>query len=236
MTERTSMESKTDEDLFIDMAFTDSAEDRANADAAYEELHRCYVKIVYTRCIRMISKYPDAETLAWDMTAGALAKAYERAETYQSGEEGEAGASRTIAWLCKIALNLFLDYRKNPKRPGPLSNVVDLDVHAEQYSPEDFAAFYLEDDSQAYSRQHYQLVAEAFAALNERTQIVLMETLLQRQRSPGRTYMLRKTAAALAARVGTSTDNVRRIRRLGIQQINEYVDQYKNNKAETHHD
>ena len=236
MTERASMEGKTDEDLFIDMAFTDSAEDRVNADTAYEELHRRYVKIVYTRCIRMVSKYPDAETLAWDMTAGALARAYERAETYQPGAEGEAGASQTVAWLCRIARNLFLDYRKNPKRPGPLSNVVDLDVHAEQYSPEDFAAFYLEDDSQPYSRQYYRLVAEGFATLDDRTQIVLMETLLQRQRSPGRTYMLRKTAAALAARVGTSTDNVRRIRRLGIQQINAYVDQHKNDKAETDHE
>ena len=232
MTERTSMEGKTDEDLFIDMAFTDSAEDRANADLAYQELHRRYVKIVYGRCLRMVSKYPDPETLAWDMTSAALARAYERAETYRPGPEGEAGASRTVAWLCKIALHLFLDYRKNPNRPGPLSNVVDLDVHAEQYSPEDFAALYLEDESQSYSRQHYQLVREAFEILDERTQIVLIETLLQRQRSPGRTYMLRKTAQALADRVGTSTDNVRRIRRLGLQQINAYVDKQKNKKAE----
>jgi hypothetical protein len=88
----------------------------------------------------------------------------------------------------------------------------------------------------SYSRHHYQLVTEAFDALDERTQIVLIETLVQRRKSPGRTHMLRKTATALAERVGTSTDNVRRIRGQGMRQINAYIDKHKNNKAETDHE
>ena len=233
MTKRTSMEGMTDEDLFIFIACAESPADKVLANAALAELHRRYIKGLYARCVRMLSAYPDSETMAQQLAQVTLARAFERAHQFQPSPDGAAGSSRTLAWLCKIALNLLRDYTRNPDRPGPLSNVVDLDVNAEQYSPEDFAFLHLQDDSASHTPHHYQLVAEAFKALDDRTQIVLLETLLQRQRSPGRTYMLRKTAAALADRIGSSAENVRRIRMLGMKAINAYLEKHNNNKTET---
>jgi RNA polymerase sigma factor (sigma-70 family) len=230
------MEGRSDEDLFIYIACAETPADKALADTALAEIHRRYIKGLYARCLRMLHAYPDARTMAEELTQATLARAYEKAHQFRQDPDSGAGSSRTLAWLCKIALNLFRDHRRNPNRPGPLSNVVDLDVNAEQYSPEDFASLFLEDESVSYSRHHYQLVTEAFDALDERTQIVLIETLVQRRKSPGRTHMLRKTATALAERVGTSTDNVRRIRGQGMRQINAYIDKHKNNKAETDHE
>ena len=177
--------------------------------------------------------YPDSETWAHELTQATLFRAYERADQFRLDPDGNDRASRTRAWLCKIALNIFRDHLRNPERPGPLSNVVDLDVNAEQYSPEDFSALFLGDESTSHSRHHHKRVAEAFDQLDDRTQRVLLETLLQRQKSPGRTYMLRSTAQRFADRMQTSTDNVRRIRRNGIKQINAYVNRHMNNDAET---
>ena len=233
MTNKTSMEEASDEDLFIYMACANGPEDQALRDAAFAELHRRYVKDLYARCLRTVRAYPDSETLAHDLTSATLVRARDRSDQFRSDPDGNNRSSRTRAWLYRIALNLFRDHLRNPERPGPLSNVVDLNVNAEQYSPEDFAALFLGDESTSHSRHHHKRVAKAFDQLDDRTQIVLLETLLQRQKSPGRAYMLRSTAQRLADRMQTSTDNLRRIRRNGIRRINTYVNRHMNNDAET---
>ena len=57
-----------------------------------------------------------------------------------------------------------------------------------------------------------------------------IETLVQRDRSRGRTYMLKGSAAVLADRLETTTANLRRIRMNGIKKINAHIE--KNNKPE----
>ena len=226
MAERTSMQEETDEDLLLYMAFADMPGDKTNADDALKELHRRYVKRVYARCRVMFKAYDAGESMAEELTQATFSRAYERAETYKPAPEGVESSSWTLGWLCKIASRIFLDFRRNPERPGPLK-VIDLDVHVEEYSPEDFAGLYCEGVEPAYTHHEFHLVAEAFDTLDERTQIVLVETLVQRQRSPGRTYMLRGTSEALAARINTSTDNLRQIRSKGIKKISEYVAQHQ---------
>ena len=203
MTKQASMHKETDEFLFLYMACADEPMDKPIADEAYTEIHRRYVKPVYARCLKMVSSYPDSKTLAMDLTTAALAKAYDRAETYQPNPDGSTSGSRTIAWLCTIALNILRDFRRNPERPGPV-NVVELDVYPEDYSSEDFAMLYCDDQPQLNTQAEYRLVAMAFDTLDTRTQRVLIETLVQRDRSPGRTYMLRGTSEQLAKRLGVS--------------------------------
>lgn len=226
MTNRTSMEGESDEDLFIYIACAASPADKAVADAAFAEVHRRFFKGLYARCLRMLSAYPDGESKAEDLAMVTMAKAYEKAHKYVADPNGGAGSSRTMAWLCKIAENMFRDHLRNPRRPGPL-NVIELDVNTEQYAPEDFAAMHLGDDETFYSHHHYQLVAEAFDTLDDRTKTVLIETLVQRDRSRGRTYMLKGRAAVLADRLGTTTTNLRRIRMKGIKSINAYIKKNK---------
>ena len=222
------MHGETDEDLFVYMACADSPADKPIADKAYEELHRRYIKQLYARCLRMVSSFPNPENLAQDLACAALARAYEKAETYQSNSEKSASTTRTISWLCKIALNIFRDHLRNPKRPGPL-NVVDLNVYPEDYSSMDFAALYYQDKPHVKTQQEYYLVAKAFDALDERTQRVLIETLEMREKSPSGKYMLRGTAQQMAERLETTTFNLRRIRMKGTQYINNYVIQHKHN-------
>lgn len=235
MTKQASMHEETDEDLFLYMACAETAADRPLADGAYAEIHRRYVKRLYARCLRMVSSYPDPETMAMDLASAALARAYEKAEKYQTDPEDSLGAVRTFGWLCKIAENIFRDHIRNPERPGPL-NVIDLDVNAEMYAPEDFASLFCEDQSPPRTLLDYQLVARAFDVLDARTKTVLIETLVHRGRSPGRTHMLRGTTTALAKRLETSTANLRLIRRKGLRQINAYVEQHKNELLETNHE
>ena len=185
--------------------------------------------------LKMVSSYPDREALAMDLACAALARAHDRAETYQPNPEGSASSSRTIAWLCKIALNIFRDFRRNPNRTGPL-NVVEFDVNAEMYALEDFATLYCDDKPQLRTQTAYQLVARAFDTLDARTQRVLIETLVQRDRSPGRSYMLRGTSKLLAERLEMTTANLRRIRSKGVRTINDYLKQHKSIILETDHE
>ena len=233
MTKQASMHKETDEFLFYCMACADEPTDRPMADEAYTEIHRRYVKPLYARCLKMVSFYPDSETLAMDLTTAALSKAYDRAETYQPNPDGSTSGSRTIAWLCTIALNIFRDYCRNPERPGPI-NVVEFEVYPEDYASDDFAKLYCEGQPQLSTQAEYRLVAMAFDTLDTRTQIVLIETLVQRDRSPGRTYMLRGTSEQLAKRLGTTTANLRRIRKKGVCKINDYLDQHKQISGSTH--
>ena len=226
MTKRTSMEGETDEDLFIYIACATSPSEIVEAEQAFAEIHRRYFKGLYARCQRMLQAYPDGEAKAQELAMTAMARAYEKADKYKPDPKGGSGSSRTRAWLCKIAEHMYRDHLRNPRRPGPL-NVIELDVNAEQYSPEDFAAMYLEDETMSYSRYHYKLVAEGYDALDDRTKTVLIETLVQRDRSRGQTYMLKGSAAVLADRLGTTTANLRRIRMNGIKAINSYVDKKK---------
>ena len=237
MTTQTSMQEETDEDLFLYMACKDNPEDKPLAEMAVAELHRRYLKRLYARCFKMVFSQPDPETLAADLASAALARAYEKAETYRSHPDGSASSSRTFSWLCKIALNIFRDFLRNPKRPGSLAfNVIELDVNAEMYLPEEFAALYCDDKEQLSTQADYQLVAEVFDTLDARTQRVLVETLIQRDKSPGRTYMLRGSAELLANRLGTTPANLRRIRKNGIRKINEYINQHKHTSQETNHE
>lgn len=228
MTKQTSMQEETDEDLFLYMACADSPTDKPLADEAFAEIHRRYIKHLYARCLRMVSSYPDSETMAEDLASAALTRAYDRAETYTVASESSTSTSRTIAWLSKIALNIYRDHLRNQLRPGPL-NVIDLNVYPEDYSPINFAALYCHDKPQLNTQEEYRLVAEAFDTLDERIRRVLIETLEMREKSPSGRYMLRGTAKQLAERLGTTTFNLRRIRMRGIQYINNYVIQHKHN-------
>jgi len=67
------------------------------------------------------------------------------------------------------------------------------------------------------------LVQRVLATLDARTRAVLVQTVLQRQRSPGHNYMARGSAAALAERWATTTVNIRRIRRAGLRALVTYV-------------
>jgi RNA polymerase sigma factor (sigma-70 family) len=223
----TSIREASDEHLFIDIAHRETAEDNVLAEQAFAELHRRHMKPLYARCLKMCKALPGETMLAEELTTATFVRAYERAGQYRAASNPDAasGRRRTLAWLCQIANNLLRDQLRNPQRPGPL-NTIELDVDTNVYTAEDFAVFFLDPQKPMNSQEHKR-VAAAFETLDARTQTVLLETCLQRDRSPKKTHMLRGTTRLLADRLGTSTDNIRRIRRNGIRAINDYLEEQK---------
>ena len=118
MTNKTSMEEASDEDLFVYMACANGPADQALKDAAYAELHRRYVKDLYARCLKMVRAYPDSETWAHELTQATLFRAYERADQFRLDPDGNDRSSRTRAWLYRIALNLFRDHLQKSRTAG----------------------------------------------------------------------------------------------------------------------
>ena len=230
MTAETTVEAESDENLFIYIACRETAEDEVLANLAFAEIHRRYAKPLYRKCVNFCRSFSDGNTLAEELTSATLTRAYERADQYRPSPLSEStnADKRTLAWLCTIARNLLLDLNRNPKRPGPL-NITDLDVDISCYSSDDFAAFFNDLEQPLNNSHEHNLVAEAFETLDNRTQEVLITTLIQRDRSPKKTHMLRGTVPLLADRLNTTPDNIRRIRLNGIRVINDYLKKYNQN-------
>lgn len=202
------MREQSDEDLFLYMSFYDDPADRVQAEAAFEELHRRYFAELLERCRRYCRRRQQPIEVAEDLASQVMYRALKRAETYKAGP----APGRTMAWLSTIAYNILCDAGRNPYRPSVIGSVLEPDLGAESYSAEDFVQLYHQFESPLQTLAHRQAVAAAFSELDERAQNVLIETLIQRSRSPNQTYMYRGTARQLAERLGLTTDNVRRIR------------------------
>lgn len=218
VTTHISFSEASDEDLFVYIACSETNEDTVIANKAFEELHRRYSVSLYRTVLRSCAKFPDSETLAGEITSATLYRAYKKADTYRVNND-KKGA---LGWLAVISRNMLRDWIRNPDRPGPLS-VVELDVDTSIYSAEDFVSFFVPQNGLVNTHENCTLIAEAFEMLDERTQEVLLVTCLQRERSPKKTHMLRGSGKLLAERLGTSSDNVRKIRKEGIQAINKYL-------------
>jgi DNA-directed RNA polymerase specialized sigma24 family protein len=163
-----------------------------------------------------------AESFAEDLASATLVKAAESAHTFVDGEEPSTHASRTRAWLGTIAWHLLVDMQRNPNRPGPLTGSQE-EIPFDDYSTEDFAALYCDGERMPRDVETIRLVEDAISTLEERTRQVLMRTILQRQRSPGRSYVYRGSADALANRIGTTRVNIRRIFGVSVRAIATFV-------------
>lgn len=224
MTTVNSIREALDDTLFDYIAQREMKADAVRADLALAEIHRRHAKPLLARCLKMCDGMPDGEMLAEEMMAITFIRVNEKAGQYRvaGNTDAASGRRRTHAWLSQIARNLLRDWMRNPHRPG-LLNPVGSDVDTRLYSAEDFAAMYTDGETplNGQERRH---IADAFKTLDGRTQEVLLETCIQRGRSPKKTHMLRGTTQVLADRLDTSTDNIRRIRRNGIRAINDYLE------------
>jgi DNA-directed RNA polymerase specialized sigma24 family protein len=220
------MEAETDGSLLYYMSCRDSAADRVVSDTAAIEFHRRHMAHLYGRCRRICGRMVVADSFAEDLASATLVKAAGAAHTFVDGEEPNARASRTRAWLGKIAWHLLVDMQRNPNRPGPLTGPQE-EIPFDDYSTEDFAALYCNGDRMPRDVETIRLVVEAISTLEERTRRVLMHTVLQRQRSPGRSYVYRGSADALAKRIGTTRVNIRRIFGVGVRAIAAYVGHHR---------
>ena len=175
------------------------------------------------RCARICRNAGATGGFEQVLAVTTLARAVEKVDRFadSAGAPPEA-ARRTQAWLGSIAHNLLIDSLRNPNRPGPITGSKD-EVPSEDYSDEELSALLCDGKTLPRDRETIRLVRGALPALPERTRVVLVQTVLQRTNSPKETYMYRGSAAALAKRLGTTPENVRRIRKNGLEQLAEYV-------------
>jgi RNA polymerase sigma factor (sigma-70 family) len=215
------MREESDADLLYYMSCRDTAADRTVADAAVTEFYRRHAVGLLNRCrkiCRQLGSVVDPE----DLFAVTLVKAIERGQTFDGAVGQTARPARTLGWLARIARNLHIDLLRNPSRPGPLTGNQEA-LPIEDYSTEDFAALYCDGHALPRDLATIRLVQDALLTIDQRTRLVITHTVLQRQRSPGRSYVFRGQMKALAERLGTTTVNLRRIRSLGVKAIAEHV-------------
>jgi len=216
-----SMREEVDGDLLYYMSCREGPADCALSDAATVEFHRRHAVGLLDRCEMICRKFgsvvePD------DLLAVTMVKAIERAETFKPTAVPASQAARTLKWLAQIAHNLHVDRLRNPHRSGPLTGDQEP-IPIEDYSSEEFAALYCDGHAMPRDLATIQLAQAAILTLDDRTRRVIAHTLLQRQRSPGRSYVYRGQMRALADELGTTTVNLRRIRSDGVKAIAEYV-------------
>ncbi|HEX5397783.1 MAG TPA: RNA polymerase sigma factor [Verrucomicrobiae bacterium] len=94
---------------------------------AYAALVTQHQKMVRALTFRMTGSFDDAEELAQD----AFLRAYQQLATF-------SGGSKFSTWLCKIAINLSLDWRRREKRRESVHSQWAADAIAENGSRDDF--------------------------------------------------------------------------------------------------
>jgi len=216
------MKEESDGTLLYYISCRGNAADEALSNAAAKEFHHRHMKALYERCRRICQGAGASADFAQDLAQAAFVKAAQRADAFTDGSDPSLQAKRTQAWLGKVAHNLLVDSLRNPKRPGPITGVQD-EIPSEDYSDDELASLLCDGNQLPRSTETIHFVRAALPTLDERTRIVLIHTVLQRQHSPKGTYMYRGSAAALANRIGTTAENIRRIRRKGLAALATYV-------------
>jgi DNA-directed RNA polymerase specialized sigma24 family protein len=215
------MREEADGDLLYYMSCREGSADCALSDAATMEFYRRYAAALLGRCKSICRKFGSVVDPE-DLMAVTLARAVDRAETFVPVVDAVTQPARSLSWLAAIAHNLHVDRLRNPNRSGPLTGEQEA-IPIEDYSAEEFAALYCDGNALPRDLATIRLVQAALLTLEERTRLVITHTVLQRQRSPGRSYVYRGSMKALADQLGTTTVNLRRIRSLGVKAIAEYV-------------
>jgi DNA-directed RNA polymerase specialized sigma24 family protein len=216
-----SIREEADGDLLYYMSCREGPADCTLSNAATVEFHRRHAVGLLARCRTVCLKFGSVVDPE-DLFEVTMVKAIERAETFKPAAEPASQAARTLKWLARIAHNLHVDRLRNPLRSGPLTGDQEP-IPVEDYSSEEFAALYCDGHAMPRNLATIDLVQAALLTLDDRTRRVIAHTLLQRQRSPGRSYVYRGEMKALADELRTTTVNLRRIRSDGVKAIAEYV-------------
>lgn len=210
----------SDADLLVYMAMTD--DDPACARMAWEVFYRRHVEYLYRVCLRAYGCLLGGEAGVADLVAEAFRAAYENAHKFDPAEITDLDRLRlrARAWLGWIARRLVQDILRGRGRLPTRS----LELDHWQQMPEP-------DRSESCTSAKEKAVRRAVESLSEREQLVIRTTFQwyrpekQYQRLPN------DIAADLAETLGTTSENLRQIRRRAMRKIADFV-QVHNGVAE----
>jgi RNA polymerase sigma factor (sigma-70 family) len=192
--------------LIADRSIDPNVKSRAQA-----ELYSRHVRYLYGvlqrdayKLLRVAGVGPE------DLVQETFHRAFERARTFDTGEvtDAEQLRRRTRAWLGRIAVNLLADYLRNVRE-------VSATPYLERLSCEEI-------EREAPPSRELSSICEALDRLSEREQDVLRVTALY-QRAGDHQRLPNAVSAELAARWGTTNENIRAIRSRALKKLKELV-------------
>jgi len=200
---------ESDEDLLVFMSMR--GDDPSIADAAFAEFYERHVHYLYGRCRRFTTGILD-QAGALDLVQDTFIRVYEKAATFDSGgiTDSERLRRRTRAWLGRIALNIFRTMLRG--RAGVWE--ISLDDQEIAKEPEPVPS------SPSANRK---LLDEAIDSLSVKEQHVLRTTFQYYQPGKQHQRLPNDVAEDLAKELGTTSDNIRQIRRRARRKIDQYI-------------
>ena len=156
---------------------------------------------------------------AEDLVQETFHRAFERAETFRADDlvEPERLRLRARAWLGRIAQNLLADHLRKVRE-------VSASPYLERLSCDGI-------DAEAPPSPELELVLDAMQQLSDREQDVLRVTALY-QRAGDHQRLPNAVSAELAARWGTTNENIRAIRSRAMKKLRELVERQSAQQSE----
>jgi RNA polymerase sigma factor (sigma-70 family) len=180
----------------------------SRAEAAFYSRHVRYLYGVLQRDAHKLLEV--AGVGPEDLVQETFHRAFERAHTFDAGDavDVERLRRRTRAWLGRIALNLLADYLRSVRE-------VSATPYLERLSCEDI-------DQPSLPSRDLDSICSALGRLSEREQDVLRVSALY-QRAGDHQRLPNAVSAELAARWGTTNENIRAIRSRAMKKLKELV-------------
>lgn len=209
-----SVSEESDKDLLCLMGWADDYP--AEARAAFEEFYRRHAEVVYAACVRAYGHDLTREYSVTDLVVDTFARAREKGGTYDTGGLTDAAAleRRTEGWLIRIAHSIAVDVYRN------------LSPAEKQLSDEawEWVAEWVADTPKPTDSPEVQLVREAlWQVLDDREREVLLVTFHWYRPDRENQRLPNKIAAEVAARLGITTENLRKIRAKALAKVKAYV-------------
>jgi RNA polymerase sigma factor (sigma-70 family) len=203
-----------DDDLLVFMTW--KQDDPPVAREAWAELYRRHAPYIFGVCYKAFGKTLKTRDRVSDLVTDVFKRSYERAESFRpSGlKDPDAMRKRVRAWLGTIARRLFLD--RLPPKDAPLAEC-QLDQHHWQ----DIAQPETAGDSGCPVAAVVKAAMQK--VLTEREREVLLVTLQWYDPSSDHQRLPNDVAAELAKRLGTTPENLRKMRERALAKIEEEV-------------
>lgn len=198
-----------DDELLARIA--DPERDEAAAKRAQSEFYARHVRYLYGVLVRHRDKLLDlAGASAEDLVQETFHRAFERAHTFRADaiDDPDQLRRRARAWLGRIAQNLLADHLRRFRE-------VSASPYLERLSSDAI-------DLPSTPSTELELVTSALAELSEREQDVLRVTALY-QRAGDHQRLPNAVSAELAARWGTTGENIRAIRSRAMKKLKSLI-------------
>lgn len=196
-----------DEDLLGYIAVDPACATAREAGAELYERHCPPLFKLLKRC--WVGRMADDDTIA-DLVHDTFTAAYASAGNYVG-----KGRAACLSWLAGIAKNLF---KQGLERPVS----VKLELVAPEESPEPEVEVTVPDD--VTESRAIAITAEALDTLEERERDILLVTMEFNQPGKANQRLPNAVSAGLAARWGTTNDNIRMVRKRAMAKVKAYLE------------